>query len=198
MNNQTDDLKKMWQDSRRSDFGKSADHDKIIGMAKQKMKHTIRMQIGTIFILTTTLAIITLYFFYVANLQQTISHTGAFLMMGGITLRIIIEIFSIYLSKKINLSDSALKTNQASWVYHRFRKIVNGPVTIAILIVYSAGFYLLTPEFSLFFSLPVLIMLDLSYVIIALLLIYIIRKTIKKEMKILDEILLIQNDLNER
>ena len=197
MNNQMDNMKNMWQNSRSNDFSKSTDTDHIIGIAKQKMKSTIRMQIGTILVLIITLVIITVYFFYVANFNQTISHIGTILMIAGLALRIIIEFFSIYLSSKINLSETALKTNNASLVYYRFRKRTNGPVTIAIILIYSLGFYMLTPEFSLYFSTPVLIMIDLSYIFIAAIFIWIVRKTIKKEMSILNEILLIQNEINE-
>lgn len=197
MNNQMDNLKNLWQNSRSNDFGKSTDTCRIIGMAKQKMKSTIRMQLGTILILIITLVTIAAFFFYVAKFNQTISHIGTILMIAGLALRIIIEFFSIYLSSKINLSETALKTNNASFVYHRFRKKINGPVTIAIILIYSLGFYMLTPEFSLYFSTPVLIMIDLSYIFIAVILIWFVRKTIKKEMNILNEILLIQNDINE-
>jgi hypothetical protein len=197
MNNQMDNLKNMWQNSRSNDFGKTTDTDRIIGMAKQKMKSTIKMQLGTILVLLITLVTITVYCFYVAKFKQTISHIGTFLMIAGLTLRIIIEIISIYLSKNINMSETTLKTNNASLVYYRFRKRINGPVTIAIIVIYSIGFYMLTPEFRLYFSTPMLIMIDLSYIFIASMLIWFVRKKIKKEMNIIKEILLIQRDINE-
>jgi cation transport ATPase len=197
MNNQMDNLKNLWQDSRSNDFGKSTDTDRIIGMAKQKMKSTIRMQLGTIVVLIITLVTITVYFFYVAKFKQTISHIGTFLMIAGVALRIIIELVSIYLSTNINMSGTTLKTNHASLVYYRFRKKINGPVTIAIIVIYTLGFYMLTPEFRLYFSKPMLIMIDLSYIFGAAILTWFVRKKIKKEMNILNEILLIQNDINE-
>jgi cation transport ATPase len=197
MNDQLDHLKKIWQNSRSNDFGKSADTDRIIEMAKQKMRSTIRMQLGTILILMITLVIITAYFFYVAKFNQTISHIGALLMIAGLALRIIIELISIYLSTTINMSDTTLKTNKAALDYYRFRERINGPVTIAIIIIYSLGFYMLTPEFSLYFRTPVLIMIDVSYIFIAAIFIWIVRRTIKKEMNILNEIIVIQNDITE-
>ena len=79
--------------------------------------------------------------------------------------------------------------------YYKFRTRVNGLVTIVILVLYTIGFYLLTPEFSLYFSTSILILIDLSYVLGAVIFTWFIRKTIKKEMRILNEILRIKNDL---
>ena len=197
MNNQMDNLKNMWQDSRSNDFGKSTDTDRIIGMAKQKIKYTTSMQLSTILVLIITLVAITIYFFYVAKFNQTISHIGTALMMASLALRIIIELISVYLSTNIDLSETTLKNNNASLAYYQFRKKINGPVTIAIIVIYSLGFYMLTPEFSLHFRTPILILIDLSYIFVAAILTWFVRDKIKKEMTILNEIILIQNDINE-
>jgi len=118
-------------------------------------------------------------------------------MIAGVSLRIIIELVSIYLSASIHMSETTLKTNNASLVYYRFRKRINGPVTIAIIVIYTIGFYLLTPEFRFYFSKPMLVMIDLSYIFCAAILTWFVRKKIKKEMNILVKILQIQNDINE-
>ena len=117
------------------------------------------------------------------------------LMMGGLALRIVIELYSIYLSLHIDFSETTLKTNNASLAYFRFRKNINGPVTITIVVLYSIGFYMLTPEFSLYFSTPMLVMINLSYILAAVIFIFFIRKGIKKEMNNLNEILRIKNDI---
>jgi hypothetical protein len=196
MSDKIDNLKEMWQNARSKGASQPADTGHIIAMAKQQMKSSIHLQLRTILILMITLVGIAAFFMYVAKLKQTMSHIGSGLMLGGLTLRIMIELISIYLSNKINLSESALKSNNASLAYFQFRKRINGPVTISIVILYSMGFYMLTPEFSLFFSKPVMIMMDLSYILIAVIFTWFIRITIKKEMKITNEILRIQNDLN--
>ena len=142
-----------------------------------------------------TLVGISAYFNYVAKFNQTISHIGTGLMLGGLVLRIIIELFSIYLSANIDLSETAMKTNNASLTYFRFRKRINGPVTIAIIVLYTIGFYMLTPEFSLYFRTPLLIMIDLSYIVGAVIFTWFIRNAIKKEMNILNEVFRIQKDI---
>jgi hypothetical protein len=73
--------------------------------------------------------------------------------------------------------------------------VINGSVTLVIIIFYSLGFYMLTPAFSQIFSRPVLVLIDLSYILIAFIFIGFVRKTIKKEMIILQEIVHIQQDL---
>jgi hypothetical protein len=61
---------------------------------------------------------------------------------------------------------------------------MNGPVTVSIVILYSIGFYLLTPEFSLYFSTSMMVLIDLSYIIAAVIFISSIMKAVKKEMSI--------------
>ncbi|MCW3093792.1 MAG: hypothetical protein JWP81_4861 [Ferruginibacter sp.] len=196
MSDQTDKLKNMWQDARSNDYGQSVDTGNIITMAKQQMKKSIHLQLRTILILLITLMCLAAFFVNVAKLKETISHIGSGLMLGGLAVRIMIECISIYLSNKINLSETALKSNNASLAYFQFRKKINGPVTISIVLLYSIGFYMLSPEFSLYFSETVMIMMDLSYILIAVIFTWFIRMTIKKETNISNEILRIQNDLN--
>lgn len=197
MNNNIDHLKTLWQESKSNDSSEPANIGQIITLAKEKMKRTVRMQLGTIVILTLTLAILCVYFLYGVPLNLTISRIGAILMTAGVVLRILIEIYSIVLARKVHPAETAHNSNHAAWIYHRFRRVINGPVTIAILILYSIGFYMLTPAFALIFSTPMLILIDVSYIFIALLFIGFIRRTIRKETQILDQILQIQEELNE-
>ena len=195
MNNNIDHLKTLWQESKSNDSSEAANIGQIITLAKEKMKRTVRMQLGTIVILTLTLAILCVYFLYGVPLNLTISRIGAILMTAGVVLRILIEIYSIVLARKVHPAETAHNSNHAAWIYHRFRRVINGPVTIAILILYSIGFYMLTPAFALIFSTPMLILIDVSYIFIALLFIGFIRRTICKETQILDQILQIQEEL---
>ena len=195
MSDKIDDLKKLWQDSRVDERDNSTDIKNTILIAKQQMRSATRLQLTGILILVIVAAGLWAFFIYVARFKQTLSHIGAGLMIGGLIVRIITELFSIYFSTRINLADSALKTNNDSLRYFRFRRIVNGPFTASILILYTIGFYMLTPEFSLYFSTPVLVMIDLSYLLAALIFTWFIRNAVKKEMGILKEVLRITNDL---
>ncbi|MEO6813602.1 MAG: hypothetical protein ABI172_06695 [Ginsengibacter sp.] len=195
MSDQISDLKNLWQASRNNDDSNIADTGHIIKMAKQKMKSNIQLQVRTILILIIALAGIAAFFKYVAPFKQTLSHIAVVLMLGSLGLRIIIELVSIYLSANINLSQTALKSNHASLTYFRFRKIISSKVSIIILVIYSIAFYMLTPEFSLYLDLGVLILIDLSYLLAFAIFMWLIRNTAKKEMKILNEMLRIQHDI---
>jgi hypothetical protein len=197
MDNQIETLKNLWENSRSKESGDSANTGHIIKMAKEKMKRTRRMQLDTILILSITLAIIALYFTQVVQLNETLSRIGAVLMTGGLAVRILIDCYSIYLSSKLDPADSAFNSNRATLVYHRFRKLINGPVTVVILLLYSVGFYMLTPLFYRIFNLPVLILIDASYGVIAFIFIGYIRRTIRQEMSILREIMQIEEELSD-
>jgi len=195
MDKESDHLKDMWQNARRDDKSESPDAQKIVAIAKQQIRSNIKLQLSTIAILTITALGLFGFFIYVAQFLHTLSHIGEALMIGGLVVRIIIELFSIYKSSNIDLTKSALSSSNESLAYTEFRKQINGPVTIVILILYTIGFYMLTPEFSLHFSTPVMILMDLSYIIAAAIFSFFIRLGIKKENKILKEILRIQNDI---
>ena len=195
MNTDFNHLKNLWAESKNAQIPPSSDLEVIITTAQQKMKSTVRSQWSTIIILAVALVIISAFFRYEAQFKQTISHIGIGLMLGGLVLRILLELISIFLSGKINLTETALKSNDASMSYFRFRKIMNGPVTISIVILYSIGFYMLTPEFSLYFTIPMMVLIDVSYILAAAIFTWSIRIAVKREMTLLYEIVRIQEDI---
>ena len=196
MNHESDNLKNLWQKARKDDKTEPSDAGKIVAMAKQQIRISIKLQLSTIVILVITLVGLYLFFMYVSKFQHTLSHIGEGLMIGVLLFRIVIECYSIHRSSKIDLSKSALSTSNESLSYAKFRKQINGPLTTVILILYTIGFYMLTPEFSLHFSAKVMVLIDLSYIVAAAIFIFSIRSSIKKENKILNEILRIRNDIN--
>ena len=125
-----------------------------------------------------------------------VGRCGVSLMIGSISVRILIELFSIYLSTKIDLSAAAMKTNHDWLKFYQFRKRIHGPVTLIIIVLYTIGFYMLTPEFSLHFSFPVMILIDLSYIIGAIIFTWFIRNAIRKEMKYLAAVLDLQHGID--
>lgn len=195
MNTDFNHLKNLWKESKKDQVLPFSDIQEIIKTAQKKMRSTIRLQWGTIIILAITFAVISAYFIYVAQFKQTISHVGIGLMLGGLMVKIVLELISILLSGKIKLTETALKLNHTTLSYFRFRKIMNGPVTITIVLLYSIGFYMLTPEFSLYFSTPMMILIDASYILGAAIFTWSIKITVKKEMTILNEIVRIQQDI---
>lgn len=197
MNDEIDDIKKMWDAGKKSTSMAESNPDQIILMAKKNKRDTISQHIGTIAILTITLIGISCFFIYVAPVKQVISLIGVGLMTGSLVIRIIIEIYSLLISQKLDLTESALKNSDATIDFHKFRKQIHGPTMITILIFYTLGFYLLTPEFSLYLSSKIMVLVHLSYLVGAVIVGLSIRNSIKKEMLSLNEILRLKNKLME-
>lgn len=196
MNDNLDSLKNMWQEAAKLRETETIVSTETIIAEAQKEKHkTLKMHIGNILVLTLTLAGISAFFIYVARFNELISHIGVGLMTGGLAVRILIEFFSIYKSTKIDVTETAFNTNKALLSFHKFRKTIHGPVTITILVLYTIGFYLLTPEFSLYFSTPLMVLIDLSYILAAVIFTWQIRNAIKKEMNYLKELIKLEKYL---
>ncbi|MEQ9168551.1 MAG: hypothetical protein RLO12_19995, partial [Fulvivirga sp.] len=136
-------------------------------------------------------------FIYVAPLQESLSHIGMTLMIGGLVLRILIEFHSIYRSTKIDLSDTAFAVNKSYMSFYTYRKKIHGSVTAGILIAYTVGFYILLPEFGNYFTQAQLILLALSYLVAAAIFGYSIKIAIRKEVKLLKSLIDMQQEMTD-
>lgn len=194
MSDLLDDLKNQWKDAKQETPERPSTTE-VIYLAKKKMKSVVKMQIGNIAILTVTLIGISAFFVYVAPLEDTLSHVGIGLMLGGLLLRILIECYSIYRSYALDMSDAAAAANEETLRYYVYRKIIHGPVTIGILVAYTIGFYVLTPEFARYFTTTQVVLMDISYLAAAAIFGYSIRKAIKTEMRVLDELKGLRDEL---
>lgn len=196
MSDLLDDLKNKWDDAKGNNPGRPSTVE-LINLSKKKMKSAVKMQIGNLTILTITLVSISAFFVYVAPLQETLSHVGIALMTGGLFLRIAIECSSIYRSSKVDLSAATAIANEKTLNYYAYRKRIHGPVTIGILVAYTIGFYVLTPEFANYFTTVQVVLMDISYLGAAAIFGFSIRKAIKDEMRILNELKDLQEDIGK-
>lgn len=194
MSDPLDRLKDKWHDAKSTQKHEPLSSQALVMLAKKKMKSTVNLHIGNIAVLTFTLIGLSAFFIFVAPFNNTLSHIGILLMLGGLALRIIIECYSIYKSRQINLSDSAANNHRSTVSFHAYRKRIHGSVTVAILVAYTVGFYVLTPEFLDYFSVNKVILMDISYLGAASIFIYSIRKAIQSEMKLLDELKELSNE----
>lgn len=197
MSNQLNDLKNRWQDAKDGNQSQSMSLNEIIALSKKKMKSAVNIHIMNIIILIVTLLGISAFFKYVAPFKETVSQIGMLLMVVGLIMRIAIELYSIYRASKINIDHSATNYSDASLMFYQFRKRIHGPVMASILIAYTLGFYMLTPEFSLYLSLQMMILIHVSFLIGAFIVAYSIRKGIRTEMGHLTALLELQNDIIE-
>ncbi len=196
MEDKFDQLKNSWKEAKegQSSVGNSSDMLKVARENHNKSKKT---QIGNVIVLSLVVIGLCAFFYFLAPLQETLSRIGIGLMIGGLLVRIIIELVSYQKASKIDYSSSSTDTTQQAQTFYNYRKRIHGPVTITIIALYTIGFYALTPEFSKYFDTFWMWMIDGSYVIIAIILFVGIRKGVVQEMKDLKQINELQQSLSE-
>lgn len=154
----------------------------LIARAKAKKRSILFAHWGNFLVLALSLVGLSLFFFFKAPFRTLLSHIGVGMMLGGLSLRIGIEVASLIKSTSIQFLSNANEATKAAFLFYKFRKRVHGPVTVAIAVVYAIGFYFLTPEFSLYISFFWMTLMHLSFLLGGVFLIWVIRKGIKKEM----------------
>ncbi len=197
MKNELDDLKDMWQQAKEASHAHTPPQDitTLILLGEAKKKSALAAHYGNALVLSATVAVLIFFFYYLYNFQDLLSNIGINLMIGGLLVRIIIEVLSAIRSRKINISDTASQSLQNSISFHEFRKQIHGPVTMIIFGLYFVGFYMLTPEFSRYISTGWLILMDTSAVVIAIFLVMVIRKGIRQELQDLDKMVELHTNL---
>jgi hypothetical protein len=190
-----DNLNNQWKRARQ-DIGQ------VPGPASEQLFHAraqkqavLAFHYGNIIVLGFVLTGISLFFFFIAPFKGLPGRTGVGLMVGGLFLRIIIEIFSAVKYSRIRLEQDTLTATGKSLQFYQFRRRIHGPVTITIVGLYITGFYLLTPEFSLYFATKWMLAMDIGFVFIAIVLFVQIRKGVRKEMGILEALSKLQSDI---
>lgn len=199
MSNELDDLKKKWKDARKTVAQPTIPPDALIAKAIARKKSSLYFHYGNIVVLTITLITISFCLQYFFPFKDTLSKAGVGLMMAGLMIRIVVELWSSVRSLNINLSEQALKTTDDTLKFYQLRKIIHGPVTYVTVGMYMVGFYMLSPEFSRYIAMNWIIIMDVSFIIGACILIFVIKKGIRKEMLNLAEILELKRELiNEK
>ncbi|WP_282088947.1 hypothetical protein [Aquimarina algiphila] len=197
MENEFDELQNKWQKGKKDIENNTETINETLATITTKKNSSVQFHYGNIAVLSVTLIGIAAFFYFLAPVQEILSRIGVVLMLGGLLTRIVIECISVSKSKKIDVIDNVLKTTNNTIAFYKFRKQIHGPVTIIILALYTIGFYMITPEFSLYFSTWKMILIDVSYIIGAIIFISFIRKSIKKEIKTLLEIIELRNKMVE-
>ncbi|EZH74067.1 hypothetical protein ATO12_14425 [Aquimarina atlantica] len=197
MSNEFDELQRKWQKGKKDIESNSEIREETLSSIASKKNSNIRFHYGNIIILSITLLGISAFFYYVAPVKELLSRIGVALMIGGLLLRILIECGSVLKSKKIDVIDDVLKTTNNTIAFYKFRKRIHGPITITIIALYTIGFYMITPEFSLYFTTWQMVLIDVSYIIGAIIFIKFVRSSIQKEIRTLLEIIELKNKIVE-
>ncbi|WP_299437571.1 hypothetical protein [uncultured Aquimarina sp.] len=196
MSNEFEALQNQWQKDQ-NNIENPEDNNGLFSSIRKKKSWSTRFHYGNILVLSIVLIGIIVFFHFVAPVRAILSRVGVGLMIGGLFLRIVIEIISVSKAKKINMVDDALQTTNDTITFYNFRKTIHGPVTLGIISLYTIGFYMITPEFSLYFETWQMVLIDVSYIIGAIIPFIAIRKNIKKEIRILLEIIELKKKMIE-
>lgn len=191
------DLQSKWERSKKNLDLSTTSVDDLYAKIKTKEKENYFFYYGTITILLVTLLVISLFFYYVAPVQKILSRIGVGLMISGLVFRIFIEIISIIKAKRINNLDNTLKATENSIIFYQFRKIIHKFIAPTIISLYTIGFYMITPEFSLYMKFWNVVFIDISYIIIGIILFIFIRKGVKKEMQKLSDIVELKKEITQ-
>lgn len=197
MSNDFKDLQRKWEDGKKTADLLSINFDTLYRKIKNKEKENYFFYYGTITILLTILIVITLFFYYVAPVKEILSRIGVGLMILGLVFRIFIEVMSIYKAKQINRLNNALETLNNTIKFIQFRKTIHNIIAPVVVVLYTIGFYMITPEFSIYIKFWNLVLIDVSYVIIGIILFFIIRKSVIKEMRKLKDIMELKKEIME-
>ena len=188
-------LKNAWNNSKKNIKSSPESLQAIYDQIDKNKKQNFMFYYGTIAILSITLIGISCFFYFVAPVQDILSRIGVGLMIGGLLLRIILEILTATRSKKVHVQDNSLDAINNAIAFHEFRKRVHFVVAPFIIALYTIGFYMITPEFLVYLSTTSVIFFDGLYLILAVFLFTQIRKGVLKEMETLDETLSLKQEL---
>ena len=197
MNNDFKALQNSWKSSRNNIKTPTNNFDILYKKIEQKQKENFSFYYGTIIILTITLIAVSLFFYYMAPVKETLSRIGAGLMIIGLAFRILIEIISVVKAKQINKLDKTLQTVDNSLNFHQFRKTIHQVYSPIIIGLYSIGFYIIFPEFMVYMSIWMIWFIGISYLIMGTILFIVIRKGVVDEMQKLRDIMELKKDIIE-
>ncbi|MEQ9304707.1 MAG: hypothetical protein RJQ14_12435 [Marinoscillum sp.] len=187
MEDKFDELKDRWNEAKKGQASKG-DSATMLSTVIDNHSKSKRAHLGNILVLCLVVVGLAAFFYYVAPMQDTLSRVGIGLMIGGLIVRIIIEAISHRKATQIDYSSSSKNSAALASSFYNYRKQIHGPVTITIIVLYTIGFYALTPEFSKYFDTFWMWMIDGSYVVIAIVLFIVIRKGVIDEMQNLRKI----------
>lgn len=194
MNEARNDLASLWRSSMSTQNGPVLDAATVINIAVGKKASNIFSYLMTILILSVDLLALMAFFYFVAPFQHLFSRIGVAFMLLSIMVRIIFEINALIKFQKLDLSQAASDSANSHLTFYRFRKFVHGPVTLTVLAFHTIGFYMLSPEFSIYLERSALVFYDCVYAVAGIILFILISRGVKREMKNLADLAELQDE----
>ena len=169
MSNSTNEFQALWQ---AGNISANAHATRVIQQVREPKRESVRAQVATILILSLVIVILLLFFHYLSPVEEVLSLVGKWSMIGSLLIRIMAEVIGISLARKVDFFDSAAVFVHASRRLVRYRTGVHKGLVVAVFALYSIGYYLLFPEWTLYFSTGILWLLGVSYVFIIAMVLY--------------------------
>lgn len=195
MENDIDDLKSAWKSAKSSTGNTRSSPAELISQAEAKKRNGVVAHFWNIGILLVVAIMLMVVFYFFFPFREVLSRTGVGFMIGGLLVRIGIEIFSISKSNKVKVSDTTSQATNDTLAFYEFRKKIHGPVTLSIVMLYIAGFYMLSPEFSKYLSTTAMVVMDVGFLVGAIVMALLIRTGMQKELRDLENVVAIKKAL---
>jgi uncharacterized membrane protein len=195
MENEMDDLKSIWKSAKGNTGNLGISPAALIRQAEAKKRNAIVSHFWNIGILFAVVVMLVACFYFFFPFQEVLSRIGIGFMIGGLLLRIAIEFFSIRKSNKVKVSDATAQATEDTLAFYEFRKKIHGPVTLSIVFLYIAGFYMLSPEFSKYIPETAMVIMDVGFLVGAIVMALFIRTGIRKELEDLKSVVEIKKAL---
>ena len=193
MKDEFDELKDHWKSAKKGHHPAS-DVSALIEAATLKRKSSQRFHYGNVAVLTIVLVVVAFFFLYLFGFQERLSRTGVALMLGGLAVRILLEIISARRFNAIALTETTSNTTNQMVRFYKLRRLIHGPVTITIVAAYVIGLLMLTPEFLIHIG-TIIYLFDGLFMASGIVIIWFIRKSIRKETQELEEIIAIKRQI---
>ena len=195
MSDHFSELESVWQSGKERIQSTPESLQTIYAQIQQNKRSNFSFYYGTILILSITLIGVASFFHFLAPVQELLSRMGVGLMLGGLLIRILLEVTTTIRSKKVHIESNSLEAVNNAIAFYQFRKKVQFVVAPTIVALYTIGFYMITPEFLEYLSTEYVIFFDVLYLFLAIFLFIQIRKGVIKEVKTLQETIALKQEL---
>jgi hypothetical protein len=187
-----DQIQELWK---LQQYHKKGTPDEIIRRAKQHTREIRRKHKGIIVILTLTVLMLLLYFISFSSRFANQALAGFMLMVLSILVRIAAESISYHRFAAIDIKKSLQQYAQETILFYQFRKKILFLLTPLVFALYVTGFLLLLSAAKKNISHSFYIYTIVSAILFALFISWLIIKQTKKEIKLLQLLTRLQEEL---
>lgn len=149
----------------------------------------------TIIILTISAIAVGFGFGYLLKIQSLIGNLGLIIMEMVLCIRIVIEFYSYKRKQLLDVSEYTNSLVLKLKDYYQWRKSLHGIKTLLLVMAYILGVALMFVEFKSSLSIFWFNFFAIEFIVLSAVLIFYIRKHIKKEIKEMEELIFIYTQI---